>query len=78
MATRFALVSIGFIFGAVLDAYSQQSTPLDTGDVGELRPADPAKFYKEPGYSPYAVSTTRIARISAISTCTPAGRWMQG
>jgi hypothetical protein len=54
MATRFALVSIGFIFGAVLDANSQQSTPLDTGDVGELRPADPAKFYKEPGYSPYA------------------------
>jgi hypothetical protein len=23
-------------------------------DIGELRPPDPAKFYKEPGYSPYA------------------------
>src|SRR4029434_8667657 len=23
-------------------------------DSGEIKPADPAKFYKEPGYSPYA------------------------
>ncbi len=23
-------------------------------DLGEIQPADPAKFYKEPGYSPYA------------------------
>ncbi|HSF15098.1 MAG TPA: DUF3604 domain-containing protein [Vicinamibacteria bacterium] len=25
-----------------------------TADSGEIQPADPAKFYKEPGYSPYA------------------------
>jgi hypothetical protein len=25
-----------------------------TADVGEVQPADPAKFHKEPGYSPYA------------------------
>jgi hypothetical protein len=25
-----------------------------TADAGEIQPADPAKFYKEPGYSPYA------------------------
>jgi hypothetical protein len=32
--------------------------PTDAGtlnaDSGEIKPADPAKFYKEPGYSPYA------------------------
>jgi hypothetical protein len=25
-----------------------------SSDVGEIQPADPSKFYKEPGYSPYA------------------------
>ena len=25
-----------------------------TADSGEIQPADPAKFHKEPGYSPYA------------------------
>src|SRR5512134_3506228 len=25
-----------------------------TADVGEIQPADPTKFHKEPGYSPYA------------------------
>ena len=25
-----------------------------TADAGEIQPADPTKFYKEPGYSPYA------------------------
>ena len=25
-----------------------------SADAGEIQPADPAKFYKEPGYSPYA------------------------
>ena len=25
-----------------------------SADIGEVRPADPAKFHKEPGYSPYA------------------------
>ena len=29
------------------------STSVPT-DVGEIQPANPAKFYKEPGYSPYA------------------------
>src|SRR5678810_916775 len=33
-----------------------QSPPAGLGatDVGEIQPADPKKFYKEPGYSPYA------------------------
>ena len=25
-----------------------------TADAGEIQPVDPSKFYKEPGYSPYA------------------------
>ena len=25
-----------------------------SADIGDVRPADPAKFHKEPGYSPYA------------------------
>ena len=25
-----------------------------SADIGDVQPADPAKFHKEPGYSPYA------------------------
>jgi hypothetical protein len=32
-------------------AFAQQGIP---SDIGEVQPADPAKFYKKPGYSPYA------------------------
>ena len=33
-----------------------QSPPAGLGatDIGEIQPVDPKKFYKEPGYSPYA------------------------
>jgi hypothetical protein len=30
------------------------STGTVTADSGDIQPADPAKFHKEPGYSPYA------------------------
>jgi hypothetical protein len=36
---------------AVGTAAAQQAIPTD---VGEVTPADPGKFYKKPGYSPYA------------------------
>jgi Protein of unknown function (DUF3604) len=49
-----ALIFIGSIFGTVLIAHGQEAKQLDTGDVGELRPADSTKFYKEAGYLPYA------------------------
>jgi len=54
--------------------------PTDAGtlnaDSGEIKPADPAKFYKEPGYSPYAGRRYPSARTSATSTSTPRGRLM--
>ena len=37
--------------GIAAPAIAQQGIPTD---IGEVRPADPAKFYKKPGYSPYA------------------------
>jgi hypothetical protein len=37
-----------------LVARAQAESPSLPTDVGEIQPADPAKFYKEPGYSPYA------------------------
>ena len=39
------------LIGAVGIAIAQQGLPTDMGDI---QPADPAKFYKKPGYSPYA------------------------
>jgi hypothetical protein len=39
-------------------ASSGQTPPSDRNivvtDIGDIQPADPGKFYKEPGYSPYA------------------------
>src|SRR4026208_197586 len=37
-------------FAALGGAWAQTGTL----DVGEVQPADPTKFYKKPGYSPYA------------------------
>src|ERR1044072_8918263 len=31
-----------------------QRAVLPASDIGDIQPADPKKFYKEPGYSPYA------------------------
>jgi hypothetical protein len=42
-----------FVTLALLTASGAGAQPLPT-DIGEIRPADPAKFYKKPGYSPYA------------------------
>jgi hypothetical protein len=40
--------------GVSLPTQAQQAKGTEVGDIGELRPPDPTKFYKEPGYSPYA------------------------
>ena len=44
---------------AMLSAASSGQTPpsdrnIVVTDIGDIQPADPGKFYKEPGYSPYA------------------------
>jgi hypothetical protein len=35
-------------------ADQQPGQPIIVSDIGEIQPADATKFYKEPGYSPYA------------------------
>src|SRR5262245_49157947 len=32
----------------------QAGQPVIVSDIGEIQPADTTKFYKKPGYSPYA------------------------
>ena len=51
-STTFAVLLVS----AVVTASVAQSPPggLGATDVGDIQPADPKKFYKEPGYSPYA------------------------
>ena len=53
---KFLLVGGALVFTA---AYAGPPEPAPVAgplnaDAGEIRPADPAKFYKVPGYSPYA------------------------
>jgi hypothetical protein len=49
MRLRLSLVFVACT--AFASAVLAQSVPTD---LGEIQPVDPAKFYKEPGYSPYA------------------------
>jgi hypothetical protein len=42
------------VIGVVAVAHAQQANPSISSDIGDIQPADPAKFYKKPGYSPYA------------------------
>jgi hypothetical protein len=59
---RFVFVCLVFAFSGVpiiinSGIASEQEEKADISlpdDVGEIQPADPAKFYKKPGYSPYA------------------------
>lgn len=44
----------GFMLVASSIACAQQASPSIDSDIGEIRPADTTKFYKKPGYSPYA------------------------
>ncbi len=48
------IMLVGSALCAVSIANSQQTSPSSVSDIGEIRPADAKKFYKEPGYSPYA------------------------
>jgi uncharacterized protein DUF3604 len=49
---------IGFGVASILQvtavAQAQQPTSQIITDIADVQPADPNKFYKEPGYSPYA------------------------
>ena len=51
-------ITVIFLLGALLGPLSlvhgQQVSQPSASDIGEIQPADPKKFYKEPGYSPYA------------------------
>src|SRR5688572_11375225 len=46
-------VSLASILWVPSVAHAQQSSQIIT-DIADVRPADAKKFYKEPGYSPYA------------------------
>jgi hypothetical protein len=51
-------ITVIFLSGALLGPLSivhgQQVSQPTSSDIGDIQPADPAKFYKKPGYSPYA------------------------
>jgi Protein of unknown function (DUF3604) len=53
---RFAAAAICALCTAPLSiAWGQQAAqPVIVSDIGDIQPADAAKFYKKPGYSPYA------------------------
>jgi hypothetical protein len=51
--SRFVIVSSVVLLALLSTAQGQQTGGPIVSDIGELRPADPAKFYKKPGYSPY-------------------------
>jgi hypothetical protein len=54
MRLPFAVVLCSSLLGAVSVASGQQASQSTSSDIGDIQPADPAKFYKKPGYSPYA------------------------
>ena len=51
-------ITVIFLLGALLGPLSivhgQQVSQPTSSDIGDIQPADPNKFYKKPGYSPYA------------------------
>jgi Protein of unknown function (DUF3604) len=53
MKTTITFAILGLLLGAVAAAQEQSRGPT-LSDIGEIQPADPSKFYKKPGYSPYA------------------------
>jgi hypothetical protein len=53
MKTTITLAILGSLLAAVSAAQEQSRSPT-LSDIGEIQPADPSKFYKKPGYSPYA------------------------
>jgi hypothetical protein len=53
MKTTITFAILGLLLAAVAAAQAQSRGPT-LSDIGEIQPADPSKFYKKPGYSPYA------------------------
>src|SRR6185295_8515995 len=57
-ATPMRCITVIFLLGALLGPLSivhgQQVSQPTSSDIGDIQPADPNKFYKKPGYSPYA------------------------
>jgi hypothetical protein len=58
MKRNSALVPAIFLLGALPGTpsivHAQQVSQPTSSDIGDIQPADPNKFYKKPGYSPYA------------------------
>jgi hypothetical protein len=48
------IATIGLTLATITVAHGQQPSAGIASDIGEVRPADSRKFYKKPGYSPYA------------------------
>ena len=67
-------VSLASVLLSVSPARAQQASSQVITDIGDIQPADPKKFYKKPGYSPYAGKHYPERPYLATSTCTPAGR----
>jgi hypothetical protein len=44
----------GALLGPLATVHGQQVSQPTSSDIGDIQPADPNKFYKKPGYSPYA------------------------
>ena len=44
----------GALLGPLVTVHGQQVSQPTSSDIGDIQPADPNKFYKKPGYSPYA------------------------
>lgn len=72
LTARTLVLAFGLTFGA--QAIAQEILPTD---LGGIKPADPKKFYKKAGYSPYAGRVTPSDPCGAMNTCTPAGRPMR-
>ncbi|MET0984400.1 MAG: DUF3604 domain-containing protein [Steroidobacteraceae bacterium] len=49
-----AILVSGSLLCPVSIVHSQQVSQSVVSDIGDIQPADPKKFYKKPGYSPYA------------------------
>ena len=56
MKQSLMMMALGIVavLGVPLPTHAQETKGGVVSDVGELRPPDPSKFYKEPGYSPNA------------------------
>jgi hypothetical protein len=74
-------ITVIFLLGALLGPLSivhgQQVSQPTSSDIGDIQPADPNKFYKKPGYSPYAGKHYPERPCSATSMCIQPGPSMQ-